>query len=110
MSDQQHVPVSTFINPFSMRYLIVFGVSWPIGTNHFGYEGKTRFYWYKTVAQRYLRIWKANPVKRADGTWDSYDGGIDVAFTLQPEVKRKFLALVAQDMLMPSLVDLRGLE
>jgi len=85
-------------------------VSWPIGTNHFGYEGKTRFYWYNVISERYFRIWKANPVKRADGTWDSYDGGIDVAFTLQPELKRKFLALVAQDMLMPSLVDLRGLE
>lgn len=86
------------------------GVRWPIGTNHFGYEGKTRVYWYNSTGERYFRIWKANPVKLADGTWDSYDGGADVVFTLTHDQKPKFLALVAQDMLKPSLVDLPGLE
>ncbi|KIM92455.1 hypothetical protein PILCRDRAFT_810513 [Piloderma croceum F 1598] len=83
---------------------------WPIGTNHFGYEGKTRIYWYNGDAERLFRIWKANPVKRADGTWDNSEGGADVTLTLPHDFKPKFLALIAQDMLTPSLVNLPGLE
>jgi hypothetical protein len=78
--------------------------------NHFGYEGKTRVYWYNAASERHFRIWKANPVKRADGTWDSYDGGADVVFTLKHDLKPKFLSLVLQDMQMPSLANLLVLE
>jgi hypothetical protein len=83
---------------------------WPVGTNHFGYEGKTRVYWYNSIAERYFRIWKANPVKRADGTWDSYSGGADVIFTLKHDLKAKFLALVVQDMQSPSFANFSELE
>jgi hypothetical protein len=49
-------------------------------------------------------------VKHADGTWDSYDGGADVVFTLKHDLKPKFLALVVQDMRTTFLVDLPQLE
>lgn len=82
--------------PNASTYLM--GSRWPVGTNHFGYEGKTRIYWYGSVSERYFRLWRANPVKRADGTWDSYNGGADVMFALKNDLKPKFLEIVAQDM------------
>jgi hypothetical protein len=78
---------------------------WPIGTNHFGYEGKTRVYWYNVASERCFRIWRANPVQYGDGTWDSYEGGADVVFSIKHDLKPKFLLLVAQDMQAPSLPD-----
>ena len=71
---------------------------WPVGTSHFGYEGQTRVYWYNAASERYFRIWKANPVKRPDGTWDSCEGGADVTFALEHDLKPKFLLAVTQDM------------
>ena len=47
---------------------------------------------------KYLRIWKANPVKHPDGTWDSYKGGVNVVFALEHDLQSKFLSLVAQDL------------
>jgi hypothetical protein len=85
-------------------------IRWPVGTNHFGYEGKTRIYWPNAAFERYFRIWRANPVKLADGTWDGYEGGADVVFTLAHDLKPQFLSLVAQDMQAPPLVELSRLD
>ena len=37
-------------------------------------------YWYNNAFPQYFCIWPANPVKLADGTWETYKGGVDVAF------------------------------
>jgi len=49
-------------------------------------------------------------VKLADGTWDGYEGGADVVFTLAHDLKPQFLSLVAQDMQAPPLVGMSRLD
>ena len=63
----------------------------------FGYPGKERYYLFGNW-ERYLRIFPANPGKLAEGTWRSYEGGIDVVFRLRKEIRVPFLKAVEEDL------------
>jgi hypothetical protein len=71
---------------------------WPEGTSHFGYPGRVCYYWYNNAVPQYFRIWPANPVKLAGGTWETYEGGVDVAFRLKPELEAAFMKIVEEDL------------
>ena len=64
----------------------------------FGYPGKERYYLFGNW-ERYLRIFPANPKKLADGTWRSYEGGVDVVFRLRKEIRVPFLKAAEEDLL-----------
>ena len=62
---------------------------------HFGFPDGSRFYtpvhW-----KNYLRAFKSNPVKGADGVWHARHGSIDISLGVSPELKSQVLEILAE--------------
>lgn len=51
---------------------------------------------------QYFRVWPANPIKLPDGTWKTYEGGLDICFRVK-HAKRDLVVRTVED-------DLRGIR
>jgi hypothetical protein len=65
-------------------------------SHHFGYQGQMRFYFYGSF-ERYLRIYPANPERLPDGSWKTYDGGVDVCFRVKHSLKAGVIEILEED-------------
>jgi len=66
--------------------------------SHFGYPGRMRTLFSMTVSERLFQLFPAQPVRLPDGTWKSYEGGLDAFFGLKHDLKPKFIQVVEEDM------------
>ncbi|KAJ7121825.1 transferase family-domain-containing protein [Mycena crocata] len=64
---------------------------------HFGFPGRTQFY-NEVSWERMFRIFPANPVRAADGTWTSNEGNVVVSLRVPGEIKGKMVAMMEKDM------------
>jgi len=46
---------------------------------------------------RFLRIHPANPERLPDGSWKTYDGGVDVFFRVKHSLKAGVMKIVEED-------------
>ncbi|KAK7694476.1 hypothetical protein QCA50_001662 [Cerrena zonata] len=67
------------------------------GAVNFGFHGKSQYYT-EVSWERMLRVFPANPVKHHDGSWESNEGSVVVAFRVKNELRDKMTSLFQEDM------------
>lgn len=65
---------------------------------HFGYGAdRCRFFTWPPL-KHYIRAFKANPMQRADGTWDNREGVIHTMFLVEKGFGSKVCGLVREEL------------
>lgn len=50
------------------------------------------------VLKHYVRVFKANPIRHSDGTWEDREGAVQVIFLVEKGIGEKVRALVQQEL------------
>ncbi|KAH9951482.1 hypothetical protein B0H21DRAFT_285088 [Amylocystis lapponica] len=73
---------------------------------HFGFRGKTRFFT-SGVNDRYLRVFRSNPVQSANGSWVDHgsDEMLDICFAVPSQFQVRVTEMIANEIGSPTFPD-----